>query len=146
MTAIPYLIVDDAIAALDFYQQAFGATEYVRLADPSGKVMHAEVRVGDAAIMLADEFPDMGFCSPKTLGGSAVSILLYVDDVDTVFARAIAAGAISTMPVTDQFDGDRRGRLIDPFGHVWIVGTKGAEISPDELKQRFNTMFDSDFE
>jgi PhnB protein len=143
MTAIPYLIVSDAIAALNFYQAAFGATEYIRLADPNGKVMHAEIRVETAAIMLADEFPDMGFCSPQTLGGAAVSILLYVADVDAVFARAIAAGATETMPVTDQFDGDRRGRLVDPFGHVWILGTKGAEISPDELKQRFETMFDA---
>jgi PhnB protein len=143
MTAIPYLSVSDAIAAIDFYRQAFNATEYVRLADPNGKVMHAEIRIETAAIMLADEFPDMGFCSPQTLGGTATSILLYVADVDAVFAKAIAAGATATMPVTDQFDGDRRGRLVDPFGHVWILGTKGAEISPDDLKRRFETMFDA---
>jgi PhnB protein len=144
MTATPYLIVSDAIAAIDFYCNAFGATEYIRLADPSGKVMHAEIRMGDVSIMLADEFPDMGYCSPKTLGGSAVSILLYVDNVDALFTAAIAAGATVKMPVEDQFDGDRRGTLIDPFGHVWLLATKQEDISIDELKQRFKAMFDQE--
>ena len=137
MTATPYLIVTDAIAAIDFYKAAFGATEYVRLADPSGKVMHAEIRVGDVPIMLADEFPDMGYRSPKTLGGSPVSILLYVDDL---FEAATASGATVTMPIQDQFDGDRRGTLTDPFGHVWLLATKKEEISLDELKRRFKAM------
>jgi PhnB protein len=140
MTATPYLIVSDAIAAIDFYHNAFGATEYVRLADPGGKVMHAEIRIGNVSMMLADEFPDMGYCSPKMLGGSAVSILLYVDRVDGVFEAAIAAGATVKMPVQDQFDGDRRGTLVDPFGHVWLLATKQEEISIDELKRRFNAM------
>jgi PhnB protein len=144
MTATPYLIVTDANAAIDFYHTAFGATEYVRLADPSGKVMHAEIRIGNVPIMLADEFPDMGYRSPKTLGGSAVSILLYVDDVDASFEAAIASGATVTMPVQDQFDGDRRGTLSDPFGHVWLLATKQEDISIDELKQRFTAMLNQE--
>jgi PhnB protein len=144
MTATPYLIVTDANAAIDFYHNAFGATEYVRLADPSGKVMHAEIRIGNVPVMLADEFPDMGYRSPKTLGGSAVSILLYVDNVDASFAAAIASGATVTMPVQDQFDGDRRGTLSDPFGHIWLLATKQEDISIDELKQRFATMLNQE--
>jgi PhnB protein len=140
MTATPYLIVNDASAAIDFYHNAFGASEYVRLADPSGKVMHAEIRIGNVPIMLADEFPDMGYRSPKTLGGSAVSILLYVDNVNALFESAIASGATVTMPVQDQFDGDRRGTLTDPFGHIWLLATKKEEISAEELKQRFEAM------
>ena len=144
MTATPYLIVTDAIAAIDFYKAAFGATEYVRLADPSGKVMHAEIRVGDVPIMLADEFPDMGYRSPKTLGGSPVSILLYVDNVDALFEAATASGATVTMPIQDQFDGDRRGTLTDPFGHVWLLATKKEDISLDELKRRFKAMLNQE--
>ncbi|MBW4550727.1 MAG: VOC family protein [Aphanocapsa sp. GSE-SYN-MK-11-07L] len=144
MTATPYLIVTDANAAIDFYHNAFGATEYVRLADPSSKVMHAEIRIGNVSIMLADEFPDMGYRSPKTLGGSAVSILLYVDDVDALFEAAIASGATATMPVQDQFDGDRRGTLSDPFGHIWLLATKQEDISIDELKQRFTAMLNQE--
>jgi PhnB protein len=140
MTATPYLIVTDAIAAIDFYREAFSATEYVRLADPSGKVMHAEIRISNIPIMLADEFPDMGYRSPRTLGGSAVSILLYVDNVDAVFEAATASGATVTMPIQNQFDGDRRGTLTDPFGHVWLLATKQEDISIDELKRRFEAM------
>jgi PhnB protein len=144
MTATPYLIVTDANAAIDFYHNAFGATEYVRLADPSGKVMHAEIRIGNVPIMLADEFPDMGYRSPTTLGGSAVSILLYVDDVDASFEAAIASGATVTMPVQDQFDGDRRGTLSDPFGHVWLLATKQENLSVDELTHRFTAMLNQE--
>jgi PhnB protein len=140
MTATPYLIVNDASAAIDFYQNAFGATEYVRLADPGGKVMHAEIRIGNIPIMLADEFPDMGYRSPKALGGSAVSILLYVENADALFESAIASGATVTMPVQDHFDGDRRGTLTDPFGHTWLLATKQEDISIEELKQRFEAM------
>jgi PhnB protein len=140
MSAIPYLIVTDAAAAIDFYCKAFGATEYVRLADPSGKVMHAEIRIGSTAIMLADEFPEMGYRSPKTIGGSAVSILLYVDHVDALFEAAIDSGATEIMPLQDQFDGDRRGTLTDPFGHRWLIAKKQEDISVDELQRRFNAM------
>lgn len=138
--ATPYLIVDGAARAIDFYRTAFGATELVRLADPTGKVMHAELRIGNAPLMLADEFPDMGYRSPKSYGGSSVSLLLYVEDVDAVFARAIAGGAIENMPVTDQFDGDRRGTLTDPFGHVWLLATKLEELSPEEMQRRFSAL------
>jgi PhnB protein len=140
MTAIPYLIVRDAASAIEFYKNAFGATEFVRLADPAGKVMHAEIRIGDSQIMLADEFPDMGYCSPTVLGGSPVSVLLYVEDVDRLFTSAIDAGATSTMPIQDQFDGDRRGTLTDPFGHIWLVATRKEDVLPDELQKRFEAM------
>ena len=115
-TITPYVIVSNADRAIEFYKLAFGATEFVRLADSSGKVMHAELRIGSATLMLADEFPEMGYCSPETLGGSPVSLFLYVEDVDAFFAKAIAAGAKETMAIADQFDGDRRGTLTDPFG------------------------------
>jgi PhnB protein len=140
MTAIPYLIIRDAASAIEFYKNAFGAIEFVRLADPEGKVMHAEIRIGDSQIMLADEFPDMGYRSPTDLGGSPVSVLLYVEDVDQLFTSATNAGATSTRPVQDQFDGDRRGTLTDPFGHIWLVATRKEEVSPDELQKRFEAM------
>jgi PhnB protein len=139
-TATPYLIVNGASRAIDFYKAAFGATELVRLADPTGKVMHAEIRIGDATLMLADEFPEMGYRSPESLGGSPVSLLLYVEDVDAVFAKAIAGGATETMAVADTFDGDRRGTLTDPFGHVWLLATKKEEVSFEELRSRFEKM------
>jgi PhnB protein len=140
MSAIPYLIVHDATAAIEFYQKAFGAIEFVRLADSTGKVMHAEIRLGDTKIMLADEFPEMNYRSPKTLGGSPASILLYIDDVDKLFAAAISAGATETQQVQDQFDGDRRGTLTDPFGHVWLLATSNEDLTPAELQKRFAAM------
>ncbi len=142
MTAIPYLMIRDAAAAIEFYKNAFGAVEFVRLADSSGKVMHAEIRIGDSQIMLADEFPDMGYRSPTDLGGSSVSVLLYVEDVDRLFASAINAGGTATRPVKDQFDGDRRGTLTDPFGHIWLIATRREDVSPEELQQRFKLMLE----
>jgi PhnB protein len=136
-SATPYLIVANAAKAIDFYTTAFGAIELVRLADHSGKVMHAEIRIGNATIMLADEFPDMGYRSPQSYGGSSVSIHLYVDDVDAVFATGISHGGAETVAVADQFDGDRRGTLTDPFGHVWLLATRKEDISYDELRRRF---------
>ncbi|MGL4461437.1 MAG: VOC family protein [Planctomycetia bacterium] len=136
-SATPYLIVDDAAKAIEFYKQAFGATEFVRLTDPTGKVGHAELRFGDSPIMLADEFPDMGYRGPHSLGGSSVSILLYVDDVDACFRRAVDAGAKEMMDVQDQFDGDRRGTVSDPFGHLWLIATRKETISPDEMRKRY---------
>jgi PhnB protein len=144
MSAIPYLIIRDAAAAIEFYKNAFGAIEFVRLADSSGKVMHAEIRIGNSQIMLADEFPEMGYRSPTMLGGSPVSVLLYVEDADKLFASAISAGATSTMPVQDQFDGDRRGTLADPFGHIWLIATQKEDVSPDELRRRFELMLRQD--
>ena len=139
-TATPYLILNDAASAIEFYKNAFGATELVRLADSTGKVMHAEIRIGSSPLILADEFPDMGYRSPQSLGGSPVSILLYVEDVDTLFRQAVAAGAKETMAVVDQFDGDRRGTLTDPFGHVWLLATKIEDVSPEEMRKRFDNM------
>jgi PhnB protein len=141
---IPYLILDQAAQAIEFYTKVFGARELVRLAGPDGKIMHAEIQIGAATLMLADEFPDMGYLSPKSLGGSPVSILLYVADVDTVFARAIAAGASEKMPLSDQFDGERRGTLSDPYGHVWLLATKQEQISYEELSRSFKQMMDPD--
>jgi len=136
-TATPYFIVHDAQRAIEWYKEAFGATEVVRLADSAGKVMHAEIRIGQSPLMLADEFPSMGYRSPQSLGGSPVSLLLYVEDVDAFFGQAIAAGARETMALADQFDGDRRGTLTDPFGHVWLLATKKEDISPEEMQRRF---------
>jgi PhnB protein len=139
-TATPYFIVNNAANAIEFYKAAFGAREVVRLADPSGKVMHAEIRLGDSPLMIADEFPDMGYRSPQSLGGSPVSVLLYVEDVDALFRRALAAGATATMAVADHFDGDRRGTLTDPFGHVWLLATRREDMTPEELRKRFEAM------
>jgi PhnB protein len=136
-TVTPYLIVRGAAQAIDFYQRAFGATEVMRLADPGGKVGHAEIKVGDSPVMLADEFPEMQIIGPQTLGGSPVILLIYVEDVDARFARAVAAGATVLRPVKDQFYGDRSGTLKDPFGHVWTLATHKEDVSPEEMTRRF---------
>ena len=135
-TATPYLIVKGAIKAIDFYKKAFGAVELFCMDAPDGRVGHAEIRIGNSPIMLADEFPEIGAKSPETLGGSPVSILLYVEDVDTLFNRAVAAGAKVLRPVTNQFYGDRSGGLIDPFGHSWHISTHVEDVPPDELHRR----------
>ena len=135
-TATPYLIVKGAADALEFYKRTFGATEMLRMADSQGSVGHAEIRIGDSVIMLADEHPSMGYRGPRTLGGSSVSILLYVEDVDSVFERAVKAGGRSLRPVADQFYGDRSGTLEDPFGHVWTVATHVEDVPPEEMKRR----------
>jgi PhnB protein len=132
----PYLIISGAAAAIDYYKQAFGATELLRMPAPGGKVGHAEIKIGDSPIMLADEHPDMGYKSPQTLGGSPVSIMIYVADVDKVFDQAIAAGGKAQRPVKDQFYGDRSGTLEDPFGHVWHVATHTEDVSAEEMERR----------
>ncbi len=132
----PYLCVNDAAGALEFYKKAFGATELMRMPDPSGRIGHAEIKIGDSIIMLADEFPEMGFRSPQTLGGSPFAIYLYVDDVDAVFGQAVAAGAKLVKEVKDQFYGDRSGGVEDPFGHIWYVSTHKEDVSPEEMKRR----------
>jgi len=132
----PYLIVDGAARALAFYEQAFGATEIFRHTAPNGRIGHAEVRIGDTVIMLADEFPDLGAWAPRKFGGSPVRLHLYVENVDAVAARAIAAGATVKSPVADQFYGDRMGTLEDPFGHTWYVTTHIEDVPPDELERR----------
>jgi len=129
----PYLIIKGASAAIDFYKKAFGATELFRMPDPSGKgVAHAEIKIGDSPIMLADEQPQM-YRSPQSLGGTPVSLMLYVEDVDTVFPRAVAAGAKVVKPIADQFYGDRSGTLHDPFGHLWTIATHKKDVSSEEM-------------
>ncbi len=139
-TATPYLIVSGAARAIEFYKQAFGATEIMRLAAPDGKVGHAEIKIGDSPIMLADEHPEMGARSPQSIGGSAVFILLYFEDVDAVFNRAVAAGAKALRPVQDQFYGDRSGTIADPFGHTWTIATHKEDLSPEEIQRRAAAM------
>jgi PhnB protein len=133
---IPYLSVEGATAAIDFYQSVFDAKERVRMPGPDGKIGHAELQIGDAVIMLADEFPDMGSPSPKSVGGTPVTIMVYVEDVDSVFDRAISAGATSLRPVENQFYGDRAGSFEDPFGHKWFVATHVEDVSPEEMDRR----------
>jgi PhnB protein len=135
-TATPYLIIKGAAAALEYYKKAFGAREIMRFATPGGMIGHAEIKIGDSTIMLADEHPDMGYRSPKSLGGSPVSILLYVEDVDRWFERAIAAGGKVERPLANQFYGDRTGVLVDPFGHVWSIATHVEDVSAEEMDRR----------
>lgn len=131
----PYLIIRDAAHALEFYAQALGATEVMRLAYPDGRIAHAEMRIGEAHFMLSEEMPDMGFRGPLSYGGTPVSLLVYVEDVDAVFDRAIAAGAENQRPVADQFYGDRSGTLVDPYGHVWTIATRIRDMSVEEMQQ-----------
>ena len=135
-TITPHLVIDGAARAIDFYKNVFGAQELMRFDAPGGKIGHAELKIGDSRIMLADEYPDMGFRGPQAVGGTPVSILLYVDDVDAVFARAIDAGATERTPVKDQFYGDRSGTLSDPFGHVWTLATHKEDLSVEEMQRR----------
>jgi PhnB protein len=135
-TATPYLIVNGAAQAIEFYKKAFGATELMRMAQPGGKIGHAEIKIGDSPIMLADEAPDVGARSPQSIGGSPVSIMLYVEDVDTIFSQAVAAGAKVKRPVADQFYGDRTGGIEDPFGHLWYIATHKEDVSPEEMRKR----------
>jgi len=132
----PYLAIDGAAAAIDFYKKAFGATERMRMGGPEGKIGHAEIEIEGGLIMLADEFPDMAFRSPKTLGGSPVTMHIYVQDVDAFCARAVAAGATVLRPVADQFYGDRSGQLKDPFGHTWSIATHVEDVSEEEMQRR----------
>jgi PhnB protein len=140
-TVTPYLIVHGAAAAIEFYKKAFGATELFRMDGPNGKIGHAEMRIGDSPIMLADESPEMGAKSPQTFGGSPISIMLYVEDVDAVVSRAVAAGAKVTRPIEDKFYGDRMGGLEDPYGHTWYVATHIEDVSSDEMKRRAAALF-----
>ena len=139
-TATPYLIVDDGARAIDFYHRAFGATEIMRMPAPGGKVGHAEIKIGDSHIMLADEAPEMDARSPKHYGGSPVSLMLYVEDVDKLFAQAVAAGGTVARPVADMFYGDRSGTVKDPFGHSWHLSTHKEDVPPDEMKKRMDAM------
>ena len=131
----PYLVMRDASRAIDFYKQAFGATEVMRFDYPDGKVAHAEVKIGEGVLMLSEEMAEMGFRGPLALGGTPVSLLIYVPNVDEVFDRAIAAGAESRRPVADQFYGDRTGTLVDPFGHVWSIATHIKDMSAAQMQK-----------
>ena len=135
-SATPYLIVKGAAEAIAFYKQAFGATELFRMANPDGKVGHAEIRIGDSVIMLADDQPAATCHGPRSLGGSTVGLLIYLENVGTVFTRALDAGAKSLRPLANQFYGDRSGTLEDPFGHVWTVATHIEDVPPEELQRR----------
>jgi PhnB protein len=132
----PYLVVKGAAAAIDFYKAAFGATELLRMPQSDGRVGHAELRIGDSVIMLADEFPEMKIVGPKTLGGTPVGILLHVADADATFNRAVSLGAKVMKPMADQFYGDRSGTLEDPFGHKWTISHHVEDVSPEEMKRR----------
>jgi PhnB protein len=132
----PYLCCRDAARAIDFYKRAFGATEEMRFAEPSGRIGHAQLWIGDAMFMLSDEYPEMDVHSPQSIGGSPVGIHIYVDDVDVLAERAVDAGAELMRPVADQFYGDRSAILKDPFGHRWFFATRKEEVSKEELERR----------
>ena len=139
-TATPYLIVKEAARALEFYQSVFGAKEKMRMPGPGGKIMHAEITLGDSIIMLADEFPEMGAVGPLTIGGTPMYLLLYVEDVDAVVARAVAAGVQLLRPVENQFYGDRTATIADPFGHKWTLATHVEDVSQEEMQRRMEKM------
>ena len=135
-TVTPYLFIHKAAEAIEFYKEAFGATELFRMQGPDGRIMHSEIQIGDSRIMMADECPTMGARSPHTLGGSTGSLMLYVEDVDARFNQAVAAGAVVKQPVADQFYGDRSGSLEDPFGHAWHIATHKEDVPPEEMHAR----------
>ena len=132
----PYLIVKNAAAAIEFYKKALGAAELFRMEAPGGKIGHAEIRIGDSHVMLADEYPDMGYKGPESLGGTSVHLMVYVSDVDKTYPQAIAAGGKEIRPLQTQFYGDRSGTLADPFGHVWTISTHVEDVSEEEMAKR----------
>ncbi|MCI0570416.1 MAG: VOC family protein [Myxococcaceae bacterium] len=135
-TVTPYLVVRGAAKAIEFYKQAFGAEETVRMPGPDGTVMHAELRIGDSVVMLGDEAPGTGSRSPQTLGGTTGGLMLYVPDVDALCARALKAGATLAEPLKNVFWGDRYGKVTDPFGHTWSIATHVEDVSPEEMEER----------
>jgi PhnB protein len=132
----PYLCVEGASAAIEFYREVLGATERMRMPAPDGKIGHAELQVGDSVIMLSDEYPEMGMRGPRAVGGTPVTLFVYVEDVDAAFERALSSGATALRPVEDQFYGDRAGQFEDPFGHRWSVATHVEDVPPDEIARR----------
>jgi len=140
-TVTPHLTVRDAAGAIEFYKKAFGAEECFRMPSPDGKIMHAEIRIGDSAVMINDEMPDFAKNSPQSIGGSPVTLHLYVSDADAFFARATREGAKVDMPLMDAFWGDRYGKLEDPFGHKWSVATHKEDLTPEEIGQRMEKEF-----
>jgi len=135
-TVTPFLVVDDGVGAIDYYKQAFGAKERMRMETPDGKIGHAELEIGDSLIMLSDPFPQSSTRPPKEIGGASGGVFLYVEDVDAVVQRAVDKGATVTMEVEDQFWGDRFGTVTDPFGHVWSIATHVEDVPPDEMAER----------
>jgi PhnB protein len=136
----PYLVCKDAARAIEFYKNVLGATEKMRMPAPDGKVGHAELQFGSSQLMLADEYPEMGYRGPQAFGGSPVTLHLYVDDVDAVFKRAVSAGAKERQPVENKFYGDRSGTIEDPFGHTWNLSTHIEDVSPEEMEKRMAAM------
>jgi uncharacterized glyoxalase superfamily protein PhnB len=134
-TLTPYMTVRDAARAIDFYKKAFGAVERGVMKGPDGKVMHAELKIGDSVFMLADEFPEYGALSPQSTGGAGMGLHIYLEDVDSAFDRAVQAGANVEMPVSDMFWGDRYGKLADPFGHKWSIATHKRDMSPEQMEE-----------
>jgi PhnB protein len=140
-TVTPHLTVNDAAKALDFYSRAFGAKEQVRMPGPDGHIIHAQTMIGDSPILLAEEMPGMGGKGPLAIGGTPVTLHIYTDDADALFARAVAAGATVRMPMEDMFWGDRYGQVVDPFGHVWAIGQHKKDMTPDEMKKAMAEAF-----
>ncbi len=139
----PYLRVNDTAAAIVFYEKAFGATEVFRLTEPSGRIGHAEVKLGESILMLSDEFPEHGIQGPLTLGGTTFAMHLHLDDVDAAHAAAIAAGATEIMAPKDQFYGERSSKVKDPFGHEWLLGHEIEKVTPEEMQRRYNELMTS---
>ena len=139
----PYLRVRDAAQALEFYKRAFGAEELFRLAEPSGRIGHAEIKLGGTTLMLSDEYPEMGIRGPRSIGATTVSIHIHVSDVDRLFEQAVAAGATVVRPLQDQFYGERSGTVRDPFGHEWLLGGHLEDVTPEEMQRRYTALFDS---
>jgi len=137
----PYLMIKGASEAIEFYKRAFGATEIFRLSHPNGQIGHAEIKIGDSSVMLADPCEQGAFRTPQSLGGSSVALHVYVKDVDAQFAQAVSAGAKAVKPVFDQFYGDRTGTLQDPFGHIWFLATHKEDITPEEISRRAEALF-----
>ena len=141
-TVTPSLVVRGAAEAIEFYKKALGAEELVRMPSPDGKIMHAELKIGDSIIFISDEFPNMGVSkAPQSLGGTTGTLHLYVPDVDSAFQRAINAGGKTTMPVADMFWGDRYGHVLDPFGFVWAIATRKEELTPEQMRERGEKAF-----
>jgi|SRR5271165_2573407 len=136
----PYLYVRGAAAAIDYYKNIFGAAEILRLPGPDGRIMHAEIKIGDSIVMLADENPSAGMMSPQTIGGYSAGMLVYIENVDAVISKAIESGAKALRPIKDQFYGDRSGSVLDPFGQMWTIATHVEDVSPEELSKRMAAM------
>ncbi len=136
----PYIYLHNSAEAIAFYEKAFGAVEVMRMPTPDGKIAHAEIKIGNSFVMMADENPEWGNKSPRTLGGTSTGFMIYVPDVDATFAKAVAAGASVMRPIVDQFYGDRSGTVVDPFGHVWTLSTHVEDVSPEEMQKRMAAM------